>query len=217
VTAWCRLVLLAPMLLSACVESRFESPLGDNIETCDAAWKGIWTDTGSTLPKEGAGTAFYVNDDCEFTLLEQPEPGGAFKRIRVPVNYVHSAGKDYVVVADTAIRALLEVKPVYGVDPAPSKAFFYASYRVHGDRLEMFQVDDVKLAGLVIDGKVDGTVDKRANELHVFVRGSRAQMLDLVRTHDIFESRRSAVLQRSGQSIEAFERAHQGDARSVHP
>jgi hypothetical protein len=211
------LLTLCALLVSGCVESRFESPLGDNIETCDAAWKGIWTDAESTLPKEGAGTAFYVNDNCEFTLLEQPEPGGALKRIRVPLNYVHAAGKDYIVVADTAIRALLKVKPVHGIDPVPEKSFFFASYHIRGDRLELFQVDDAKLAKLVIDGAVEGTVDKRANELHVFVRGSRAQMLDLVRTHAIFEEKRSVVLQRTGQTIEAFERSHQRDGAAKKP
>ena len=30
------------LTLAGCVETRFESPLGDNIETCDAGWKGLW-------------------------------------------------------------------------------------------------------------------------------------------------------------------------------
>ena len=29
--------------LCGCTETRFESPLGDNIETCDTRWKGLWT------------------------------------------------------------------------------------------------------------------------------------------------------------------------------
>jgi len=38
--------LIACTALSACVETRFESPLGDNIETCDTAWKGVWLEPG---------------------------------------------------------------------------------------------------------------------------------------------------------------------------
>ena len=34
--------LLLVLLLAGCVETRFESPPGDNIETCDARWKGLW-------------------------------------------------------------------------------------------------------------------------------------------------------------------------------
>lgn len=204
------LALILLLLASGCVETRFESPLGDNIETCDARWKGLWIGDGDEAKKSDDPTAFYVNDDCEFTVIDQPEPGGALKRIHVPVNYVHDRGKDYIVVADTAIRDLVHLPAPHAIDPPPAKSFFFARYRASRDRIVLTPVDSEATAKLVIDGKVGGTVDKARNELHVYVRGTRAQMIDLVRAHDIFDEKASVKLVRSRESIDEYERSHVG-------
>ncbi|HEY6940513.1 hypothetical protein, partial [Dokdonella sp.] len=94
----------------------------------------------------------------------------------------------------------------------PQKSFFFAKYRVRGDRLEVRKVDDAKAAKLVIDGALEGTVQKGRNELHVYVRGGRQQMLDLVRRHDLFESKPSLVFTRSREDLQDFERSLQRDA-----
>ncbi|HJT97300.1 MAG TPA: hypothetical protein VJ696_03220, partial [Rhodanobacteraceae bacterium] len=205
VAACVRIALaLAVLALGGCVETRFESPLGDNIETCDARWKGLWTGQEADKPKGSEdATAFYVDDECQFIVIDQPEKGGALKQIHVPVNYVHADGKDYIVVADTAIKSLVSLKPPHGVDPAPQKSFFFARYRVRGDRIELAQVDSARAAELVIEGKLGGTVDKTANELHVYVRGNRRQMLEIVRTHAIFADK-ALSLRRSDQSVESY-------------
>jgi hypothetical protein len=201
----CALGLVA---LAGCVETRFESPIGDNIETCDAGWKGLWVDTDDAKRDrpEASGAAFYVNDACEFVVIDQPEPKGALKQIHVPVNYVHAGGKNYVVVADVAIRGLADVKAPHGVTPVPAKSFFFARYERRGDRLDLYPVDSVRTAKLVIDGKLDGTVDRTQNELHVFVRGTRANMLDIVRTQPIFDEKPFS-LKRSRQTLEEYEKA----------
>jgi hypothetical protein len=207
-TTRCLALLAACLALSACVETRFESPLGDNIETCDARWKGLWFDADETAKDRDRGvTAFHVNDGCEFTLIEQPEPGGALKRTHVPINFVHAGGDDYVVVSDAAVRGMVDLKPPYDIDPPPQKTFFFAKYRVRGDRIEVRKVDSAKTARLVIDGVTEGTVQKGRNELHVFVRGGRAQMLELVRRHDLFESEPSMRFKRSTQDLQDFERS----------
>ena len=204
----CLLLIASALVLSGCVETRFESPLGDNIETCDARWKGLWFDADETAKdRERSVTAFHVDDGCEFTLIEQPEPGGALKRTRVPINYVHAGGNDYLVVSEAAVHGLVDLKPPYDIDPPPQKAFFFAQYRVRGDRIELRKVDSAKTAKLVIDGAVDGTVQKGRNELHVFVRGGRAQMLELVRKRDVFESEPSMRFKRSTQDLQDFERS----------
>lgn len=199
-----RLTALAPLLaLGGCVETRFEAPLGDNIETCDVRWKGLWNDAGS--PTEPS--AVYVDDDCRFIILDQTERGGPLKQIHVPVNFVHADGKDYIVVADTSLKGLAEIKAPHGIDPAPDKSFYFVRYRVRGDRAELDQVDSERVAKLVVDGTLDGTVDKHANELHVYVRGNRARMLEIVRTQPIFDNRRPTVLARRKQTIDEFEHA----------
>jgi len=204
--------LLACTTLTACVETRFESPLGDNIETCDTAWKGVWLepgDDGLRVDGERHLSGFAVDDACAFTVIEQPEAGGPLKRTRVAINFVHARGDDYVVVSDAALHGLVELKPPYDIEPAPQKSFFFAKYRVHGDRLEIRKVDDAKAAKLVIDGRLDGTVQKGRNDLHVYVRGGRQQMLDLVRRNDLFESKPSMVFQRSRRDLQDIERSLQ--------
>ena len=198
---WRLLGVIGIALLGGCIETRFESPLGDNIETCDVRWKGLWVDPDA---KEDA-TAIYVDDDCHFIALDQPEKGGPLKQIHVPMNYVHTDGKDYLVVADTSLKGLVELKPPHGVEPVPEKSFYFARYRVRGDRIEIDQVDSARVAKLVIDGTLDGTVDKSSNDLHVYVRGNRARMLEIVRTQPIFDSKRTTRLVRRKQSVAEFE------------
>ena len=196
-------LLGAAAALAGCVETRFESPLGDNIETCDPHWKGVWADPESS----DEPSAIYVDDECHFMVLDQPEKSGPIKRIHVPMNYVHADGKDYIVVADTSLKGLVELKPPYGIDPVPEKAFFFARYQIRGDRLEVSQVDSERVAKLVIDGKVDGSVSKTGNDLHVFVRGNRTRMLEIVRTQSIFQDKSQTKLVRRKQSVDEFEQS----------
>jgi hypothetical protein len=209
--------LLACASLCGCVETRFESPLGDNIETCDTAWKGLWFEAGDDARRadgERHLTGFAVDEACAFTVVEQPEAGGPLKRTRVPINFVHARGEDYVVVSDAALKGLVDLDPPFDIDPPPQKSFFFAKYRVRGDRLEVRKVDSAKAARLVIDGRLDGTVKKGRNDLHVYVRGGRQQMLDLVRGNDLFESKPSLVFTRSRQELQDFERSLQHAAQT---
>jgi hypothetical protein len=195
---------LSAAALCGCNETRFESPLGDNIETCDVRWKGLWI--GNDASKDDAG-GFFIDGECRFTVLDQPERGAPFKQIHVPVNYVHDKGKDYLVVADTSLKGLVELKPPYGIDPVPPKSFFFARYNVRGDRIELSGVDSEAVAKLVVDRRLQGTVSKTANELHVYVRGDRGTMLEIVRNNAIFENRPTLVLNRSKQTPAEFEQS----------
>jgi hypothetical protein len=203
-------VALLALLLAGCVETRFESPLGDNIETCDARWKGLWI--GADEARRGEldlddVAAFHVAANCEFSVLDQAEPGGPLKRVHVPLNFVHAGGRDYIVVADTSLAGLVKLDPPHGVDPAPRKSYFFARYRVRGDRIQLYMVDSKRAARLVVDGKLDGTVEKTRNELRVYVRGDRARMLAMVREHAIFEDKPTLELVRSKLDVDAFERS----------
>ena len=203
-------LLLACLALGACTETRFEAPLGDNIETCDTAWKGLWLqDRDSTARKDEREdrVGFFVDEACALTLFEQPATGTTLKRWRIPINFVHLRGDDYVVVADSALRVLGEIAPPWGIDPPPAKSYYYLRYRVRGERLELYDVDSAKAARLVIDGKFDGTVSKTHGELHVYVRGGRAQMVDIVRRHDLFASKPSHVFHRAQGTLQDLERS----------
>jgi hypothetical protein len=194
---------LGAAVLCGCVETRFESPLGDNIETCDARWKGLWIVDGSLKDDVGA---FWIDEACRFTVLDQPERGAPFKQIHVPVNYVHDKGKDYLVVTDVALKSLVELKPPYAIDPAPQKSFFFARYNLRGNHLEISGVDTEAVAKLVVDGKLQGTISKTASELHVFVRGDRAAMLEIVRSNAIFGVKPTLVLNRANETPAEYEK-----------
>jgi hypothetical protein len=205
---------VAAALLAGCVETRFESPLGDRIETCDARLKGLWVDTdGESKPGEGV----FVDADCRVLILEQPEATGPVKQIHVPVNFVHHRGDDYLVIADNQLAGLGEkIDPPHGITPPPEKSFYFARYRVSGDRLDLYDVDSERVAKLVIDGTLEGTVSKTGSDLHVYVRGDRARMLEIVRKHKIFSDKPQMKLERRKQSLAEFERAAMRP-RSEHP
>ena len=194
------LLIVMLLLLGGCTETRFESPLGDNIETCDVRWKGLWTDADKS-----EATAIYVDNECHFILADQPERGGPLKRVHVPMNYVHVDGKDYLVVADAALKGVIDVKPPYAIEPAPAKSFYFARYRLRGDKVEIVQVNSQRAAQLVIEGKLEGTVSKTANELHVFIRGDRARMLEIVRKQPIFDDQTPTKLVRHQETLDEFE------------
>jgi hypothetical protein len=192
---------LVLLLLGGCTETRFESPLGDNIETCDVHWKGLWTDPDEKVEN----TAIFVDNECHFIVADQPEKGGPLKRVHIPMNYVHADGKDYLVVADTALKGLADIQPPYAIDPAPAKSFYFARYQLRGDKVEITQVNSERAAQLVIEGKIEGTVSKTANELHVFVRGDRARMLEIVRKQPIFDDKAPTRLVRHKETLDEFE------------
>ena len=134
--------------LGGCTETRFQSPPGDNIETCDVRWKGLWGPADEQ--ERDSPTAFYVDDECHFIVVDQPQKGGPLKQFHVPVNFVHADGNDYVVVTDVALKGLVKIKPVYGVDPVPEKAFYFSRYRAEKDHIDLFPVDNERVAKQVV-------------------------------------------------------------------
>ena len=196
------LALLALIgLLGGCVETRFESPPGERIERCDAAWKGVWLDRSD----ESKASGLQVDANCASTLLTQLEPGGPLRPVPVPLNFVEHRGQRYVVIADASLQDLVSLPPVHGIDPVPARSFYIARYRLRGDRLDIHKVDDRAAARMVIDGLLEGTVSSTLNELHVYLRGTRADVLRIVGTAGLFEREPSIRLERSRKSLAEIE------------
>ena len=116
------LMLAGAVALGGCTETRFAAPLGDNIETCDTRWKGLWLDADDSATPQGA-SGLFVDAGCQVEVLDQPEPGGPIKRLHVPVNFVHDRGNDYLVVSDAQLKGLVELPAPHAVSPAPEKSF----------------------------------------------------------------------------------------------
>ena len=78
-------------------------------------------------------------------------------------------------------------------------------YRFRGDRLELHDIDDRKVALLVVDGSIEGTVLKSDDGLQVYVQGDRARIAKVLSTHKLYEDK-ATVLERSDWTPEQFER-----------
>jgi hypothetical protein len=200
----CLVLVALSGILGGCTETRFAALPGDTLDTCDPRWKGLW---GPGDEEPNNRTAIFVDDTCHVVVLDQPEKTGPLKRVSLPVNFVHVDGKDYVIVADSALKDLVKIGPVYGVDPVPEKAFYFLRYQAGKDRIELFPVDSERVAKQIIDRKLDGTVSKTQNELHAFVSGDRAHMLEILRHGSIFASKPDIKLARLKQSVGEFERS----------
>lgn len=201
------LLALCAGLLGGCVETRFESVPGDRAEACDPRWKGFWVSTGEYAGTERGEAAFLVDEQCRFQLLERPERDGPLKPIHIPLNFVHDGKRDYVVVADDQLAGSVHLSPIHGVDPPPRKAFFIGRYRISGDRLQIDTVDSTRVAHLVLDGRLDGTIDKTRTDLHVFVRGDGRRVLEILRTQPIFDAKPTLAFERRRQSLADYERS----------
>lgn len=185
--------------LAGCSETRFESPPGQNIERCDTDLRGLWLAVDS---KPGELDGFDIDGECRTRILTRTEPGGPVQAIQVPVNFVHHRGKHYVVVADEALKGLIELPPIHGVNPLPKRNFFIVRYDVRGDRLRLFNVDDRAAGHAILDGTLEGTISSTLDELHVYVRGTREQILQALDTPDLFERKASSVLRRRDIPLE---------------
>lgn len=200
----CLCVLFA---LAACTETRFESTPGDKILGCDPAWKGLWVDDSSDAStSEPDELAFRVDPECRFFILERPEKDGPPKEIHIPVNYVHDQGKHYLVIADDQLKEIVDLAPLHGIKPAPKKSFFIARYEISNDRLRVYTVDSKRTATLVVDDVLDGTVDASNKQLHVYIQGDRANILDIVRSKKIFDDKPGTEVRRIKLSLEQYER-----------
>lgn len=206
-----RFMLLAMcfLALGGCTETRFESTPGTNIESCDPDWKGLWVSEAESSASEPDELAFLVDQECRFLFLERPEKNAPPKQIHIPVNFVHDRGRHYLVIADNQLKDLVDLDPVHGITPPPEKSFFIARYERKGDRLRITQIDSRKAARLVIDNILQGTIDSSANKLHVYIKGSPQDVLEMLRKQDLFEDKSDTEVRRSKFGLEEYERQYQ--------
>ena len=215
-----RLVLGSCLLLAlgACTETRFESPPGDRIEACDARWKGLWVDASESASKdEPDELAFLVDPECQFQMIERPEKDGPPKLIHIPLNFVHDHGKDYLVVADNQLSGVVKVEPVHGVDPVPEKSFYLARYELKGERMKIYSIDSTRVAHRILDKDLEGTIDSSKNDLHVYVKGDRARILEILRKYDLFEAKPGAEVKKIPLSLDDYERKRTARRKAAKP
>jgi len=188
--------------ICGCTETRFAAMPDDQLQSCDARWKGLWIPSA----EPDSDGAFSIDANCRFVMIDIPKNGAPIKRTPIAVSYLHVDGKDYVVVPDDGLKDLVDIEPVYGIEPVPTRAYFVARYVLDKDRIDVYSVDSERLAIRIIAGKLDGTVTKTPNNLHVFVTGDAAHTLEVLRGESIFADKPSMELERSDLSVDEFER-----------
>ena len=197
------LAALALLGLAGCSATRFESPPGDALDSCDTRWRGLWIARDDDGKLED--TAIEVDAGCRLLLHDQAERGGPVKAVHVPGNFARVARKDYVVVSDLALKPVYEFGPVPGVAAQPDKTFVLLRYEIRGDRLRLYDIDDDAVARLVLARKIDGTMLKSEDGLQVYVQGDRARIAQVLAAHDLFEHK-ATLLERSEWTAVDFER-----------
>lgn len=197
----------AALLLGACSVSRFEAPLGDKLDTCDPHWKGLWIgeDHSGKPGDEKDAAGIYVDPACRFFMLDQEGPGKPLRPTEIAVQYATVGREQYLVFSDAALKPVEDLGPVPGMNEPPEKTFLYFRYRVHGDRIDVFDVDHEKLAHWILDDKIKGHLLKTSGTLSNFVRGDAKTMVAVVSKFDLFEHKPMVVLQHRDQTPEQFE------------
>ncbi|HNR91130.1 MAG TPA: hypothetical protein PKO41_01775 [Dokdonella sp.] len=187
------------LVLAGCVETRFESLPGDQVERCDARWVGNWRFVSSEDKREAA-------DDAVFIAI-----GAGCRDIRV----FEKGKQDDDLTADLHFARvdrmrILAVQLIEQKDKGKAKGewdggYHYFRYDTRANRIDMYAVDHDRVAHLLIDGKLRGRVEMVSQRPGVhrqshgrsqenFVAGDASAMVEVVRKPGIFEKRPSNSL-----------------------
>lgn len=163
---------LAALALPACQSTMLESLPTGAATACPAEWRGAWialdTDTGA---REDAGfvvaavpaRADAATGDCALTLVEEHE--GKPRELRFTPRFASARGAQLVLFGHEDAARMLE-------PDAPPKAGWYPfEWRRSGDVLVLRAPDHRRIATLVVNGALDGSVSWGDNEGFVFVAG----------------------------------------------
>ena len=160
-------IAVGALALSACQSTMLESLPTGTATACPAEWRGAWialdADSGA---HEDAG--FVVDGACTLTLVEEHE--GKPRELRFTPRFASARGAQLVLFGHEDAAPLIEPQ-------APAKAGWYPfEWRRNDDVLVLRAPDHRRIATLVVNGALDGTVTWGENEGHVFVTGDAASI-----------------------------------------
>jgi hypothetical protein len=195
-------VAILTLALSGCVTTLFESPPGITTTSCDKRWVGNW-EVRQEHPASPSKDTLTVSISPECKTLTAIEDG----KTQHDTDHVILA---FASIKDIAIAALK-------LDPMATDAqakpldwdvgYHYFSYVVAADEIRLRQVDDDRVAQLLIEGKLVGRTEKitrypGANQpadgatLHNFVAGSAQDMANALTTYALFSDKNAIILKR---------------------
>jgi hypothetical protein len=195
-------VILPALLLSGCVSTIFESPPGDKTTPCDTRWVGTW----ELHPADAA-----VKDEDRIIL--SVEPGCNVLRFTDNGKLQHDLDHATVLFAELDKASILALRlPASGSnnDSKPSEwnlGYHYFSYIVQGSEIHVRQIDDEKVAHLIVDDKLPGRTEKitrypgahqpsDGRNLQNFVAGSAQDMTQALAAYPLFFDKGAIIFKR---------------------
>ncbi|MGH8123248.1 MAG: hypothetical protein ACREPT_10815 [Rudaea sp.] len=196
------LVPMFAIALAGCVSTIFESPPGTAASACDPRWVGNW-DVQMANPK--------AQGDDKLVL----RVGAQCKTLSVVENGNEQRDLDHAVLAFASIRgnriAAFKLDPdSNGTKSKPAEwetGYHYFSYVANDGQIRLRQVDDERIAKLLIDGKLSGRTEKitrypgasqpaESGTLHNFVAGTPQEMVHALATYPLFSDKSAIILKR---------------------
>ena len=190
---------LVALALSACQSTMLENLPADAASECPAEWRGAWIALDADSGRhEDAG--FVVDGACALTLVEIHQ--GKPRELAFTPRFARARGKQVVLFASGEAARMLEQ------DPPEKPGWYPFEWRRHDDVLVLRAPDHRRIATLVVNGALDGSVSWSKNDAFVFVAGDPpaiAQALDDERVS--FGGEGGARAQRVGEARRDLDRA----------
>ena len=83
--------------------------------------------------------------------------------------------------------------------------------------MKIYSIDSTRVAHRILDKDLEGTIDSSKNDLHVYVKGDRARILEILRKYDLFEAKPGAEVRKIPLSLEDYERKRTARRKAAKP
>jgi len=181
------------LILTGCVETRFESLPGSDVARCDARWVGNWrmVSAKDKDKDEGDNGVFIaISEGCERVRVF--ERGKEDDKIRVALHFAR-VGKHSVLAAQIDEESPSDSKPASEWDTG----YYYFLYDANPRRIALRAVDDEHVATRLIDGSLRGRTEmvsqrpgsrkpSQGRSLYNFVAGDAQTMVQAVQLRGMF-------------------------------
>jgi hypothetical protein len=196
-------LLLCTALLGGCEDTTFEAQPSREMASCDPGFVGHWHLVDSDHRKE---------NDADDEMFVIAEPGCARWRFIEKGEDDEKTNKNtHLSFGKVARQRILAVKLDDDTPAADTQGsrwkngYLYFRYEFRGDSIELYPVDDVAVARLILDEKIQGRTEKvsaepgakrrtHGSELHNFVAGTPDDMARAVQMRGIFQNKKHFVL-----------------------
>jgi hypothetical protein len=199
--------LLLPLALGACSMTTFKNLPQGVAEDCPKAAVGAWL-AREERPAEPADFGLVVHADCTVESRDAKHgkrpASGPLPRLR----FLHEAAGDEVALIDTG--AAFDLVDVKRSEDMPAGSFMAFAWKVESNALTLRQIDDRRVATLIVQGAIQGTAQakhhNRGTEIANAVEEDAAATANLFRAYDLF-SDKPLEFKRVGEDAKALERA----------